>query len=451
MEIQNQTIENGNAKKPLVAVVGRPNVGKSTFFNKVAGRRISIVDNVPGVTRDRVYVDVDWVGYNFTLIDTGGLELKSDDLMWKHIRTQAELAIEISDVIIFLVDAKTGVTTDDLEVANMLRKSNKRIVLAVNKIDGQDPSVVFDFYSLGLGHPNPISAEQGLGIGDLLDEVVKEFDKYEIIEDDNVLKIAVVGKPNSGKSSLVNSLLGYERSIVTNVAGTTRDAIDTPIEYDGQKFLLIDTAGIRKKAKVSEDVEYYSVIRSIAAIKRADIVLIVIDAQEMLTEQDIKICGLVHEANKPSVILMNKWDLIEKDTNTAYQFTNKLKEQLKFMSYFKPLYISALTGKRVNQVLKAAIEVYENASRHISTGLLNEIINNAILTNEPPLKSGRRLKIYYAVQGGVNPPTFVFFVNDTSLIHFSYLRFLENQIRDAFVFEGTPIKLVTRAKKDSEF
>ena len=451
MEIQNQTIENGNAKKPLVAVVGRPNVGKSTFFNKVAGRRISIVDNVPGVTRDRVYVDVDWVGYNFTLIDTGGLELKSDDLMWKHIRTQAELAIEISDVIIFLVDAKTGVTTDDLEVANMLRKSNKRIVLAVNKIDGQDPSVVFDFYSLGLGHPNPISAEQGLGIGDLLDEVVKEFDKYEIIEDDNVLKIAVVGKPNSGKSSLVNSLLGYERSIVTNVAGTTRDAIDTPIEYDGQKFLLIDTAGIRKKAKVSEDVEYYSVIRSIAAIKRADIVLIVIDAQEMLTEQDIKICGLVHEANKPSVILMNKWDLIEKDTNTAYQFTNKLKEQLKFMSYFKPLYISALTGKRVNQVLKVAIEVYENASRHISTGLLNEIINNAILTNEPPLKSGRRLKIYYAVQGGVNPPTFVFFVNDTSLIHFSYLRFLENQIRDAFVFEGTPIKLVTRAKKDSEF
>ncbi|HHX49447.1 MAG TPA: ribosome biogenesis GTPase Der [Clostridiales bacterium] len=451
MEIQNQTIENGNAKKPLVAVVGRPNVGKSTFFNKVAGRRISIVDNVPGVTRDRVYVDVDWVGYNFTLIDTGGLELKSDDLMWKHIRTQAELAIDISDVIIFLVDAKTGVTTDDLEVANMLRKSNKRIVLAVNKIDGQDPSVVFDFYSLGLGHPNPISAEQGLGIGDLLDEVVKEFDKYEIIEDDNVLKIAVVGKPNSGKSSLVNSLLGYERSIVTNVAGTTRDAIDTPIEYDGQKFLLIDTAGIRKKAKVSEDVEYYSVIRSIAAIKRADIVLIVIDAQEMLTEQDIKICGLVHEANKPSVILMNKWDLIEKDTNTAYQFTNKLKEQLKFMSYFKPLYISALTGKRVNQVLKAAIEVYENASRHISTGLLNEIINNAILTNEPPLKSGRRLKIYYAVQGGVNPPTFVFFVNDTSLIHFSYLRFLENQIRDAFVFEGTPIKLVTRAKKDSEF
>lgn len=439
-----------STKKPLVAVVGRPNVGKSTFFNKVAGRRISIVDDMPGVTRDRIYVDVDWLGYHFTLIDTGGLELKSDDLMWKHIRTQAELAIDISDVIIFLVDVKTGVTSDDLEVANLLRKANKRVVLAVNKIDGQDESLVFDFYSLGLGHPHPISAAQGLGIGDLLDDVISGFERKDIEEESDVLKIAVVGKPNSGKSSLVNYLLGYERSIVTNIAGTTRDAIDTPIEYEGQKFLLIDTAGIRKKAKVDEDVEYYSVVRSIAAIRRADIVLIVVDSEEMLTEQDVKICGLVHEAGKPSIILMNKWDLIEKNTNTAYEFTNKLKEQLKFMSYFKPLYISALTGRRVNQVLKVALEVYENASRHISTGLLNEIIGNAILTNEPPLRSGRRLKIYYAVQGGTNPPTFVFFVNDTSLIHFSYLRFLENHIRDSFVFEGTPIKLVTRAREGKE-
>lgn len=435
-------------KRPLVAVVGRPNVGKSSFFNKVVRRRLSIVDDMPGVTRDRIYADVDWCGHQFTLIDTGGIELKSEDQMWKHIREQAELAVEISDTILYIVDGKIGVTVDDLEVTSMLRRSNKKIILAVNKIDGPDDSAAYDFYSLGLGQPFAISAELGLGIGDLLDEIVSDFDKTELIEDDEVLKIAVVGKPNSGKSSLVNKILGYDRTIVSNIAGTTRDAIDTSLEFNGQKLLLIDTAGIRRKTKVTEDVEYYSVLRSLAAIKRADVVLVVIDVEEMLSDQDIKICGMVHDEGKPSVLVMNKWDLIEKDTNTAHAFTSKVKLQLKYMDYFKPTYISALTGKRVNSVLKLALEVHQNASRHIATGLLNEIIGNAILSNEPPLKSGRKLKIYYAVQGGVCPPTFVFFVNDPELMHFSYQRYLENQIRNAFNFEGTPIKIVVRAKEE---
>ena len=433
--------------KPLVAVVGRPNVGKSTFFNKMAGRRVSIVDNMPGVTRDRVYADAEWCGYGFTMIDTGGIELKSEDQMWRHIKKQAELAIDIADVILFFVDGRQGITSGDYDVANFLRKTNKPVILVVNKVDGADNSPIYDFWELNLGEPFPISAELSLGLGDLLDEVVKHFPERNQEKDDSeAIKIAVVGKPNSGKSSLVNRILGFDRVIVSNIAGTTRDAIDTPFECDGQKYVLIDTAGIRKKAKVEEDVEYYSVVRSINAIRQADIVLIVIDSKEMISEQDVKICGLVHEAGRPSLIIMNKWDLIEKDGNTINEFNKQLAEELKFMDYFKPLYISALTGQRVNQVLSAANTAYENASKHIPTGVLNDVIGDAVSVNPPPTFNGRRLKIYYATQAQTNQPTFVIFVNDPKLMHFSYKRYLENQIRKAFDFSGTPIKILAREK-----
>lgn len=435
--------------KPLVAVVGRPNVGKSTFFNKMAGRRVSIVDDMPGVTRDRIYADVEWCGYSFTLVDTGGIELKSEDTMWSHIRRQAELAIDIADVILFFVDGRSGLTSGDYDVAEFLRKTRKPIVLAVNKVDGSDNSAIYDFYALDLGEPIPISAEQSLGLGDLLDEVVKNFkERTDPDEASDSVKIAVVGKPNSGKSSLVNRILGFERVIVSNIAGTTRDAIDTPFEYEGKHYVIIDTAGIRKKSKVGEDVEYYSVVRSINAIRRADVVLEVIDAEEMLSEQDVKIAGLIHEAGKPSLIVLNKWDLIEKDTNTVNRFNDKLKTELKFMDYYRPVFVSALTGQRVNTLLGHIDSVYENSSRRISTGLLNDVIGDAVSVNEPPTHNGKKLKIFYATQVSANPPAFVIFCNDPKLMHFSYRRYIENRLRKAFDFSGTPIKIITRARED---
>ncbi|MBO4262496.1 MAG: ribosome biogenesis GTPase Der [Clostridia bacterium] len=434
--------------KPLVAIVGRPNVGKSTFFNKVTGKRISIVEDTPGVTRDRLYADAEWCGKQFTLIDTGGIELKSTDEMWKHIKKQADVAIETADVIIFFCDAKTGLTAADYDVATMLRKCGKPVVLAVNKLDEYREDVLFDFYELGLGTPFGISAEQAKGIGDLLDEVCADFAADDGEEEADALKIAIVGKPNAGKSRLTNAILGYDRTIVSDIAGTTRDAIDTPIEVDGKKYILIDTAGIRKKRSIDEDLEHYSVLRSLGAIRRADVCLVVIDAKEGLTEQDVKIAGYVHEQGKPSVIVMNKWDLIEKDTHTINDFEKKLATDLAFMDYFKSVYISAKSGQRVNKVLSLAEEVYENANKRITTGTLNDVLGDAIRATEPPTKNGKRLKIYYATQDGVTPPTFIFFVNDAEAVHFSYKRFLENTLRSAFGFEGTPIRLFFRQKEE---
>ncbi|MBR2337727.1 MAG: ribosome biogenesis GTPase Der [Clostridia bacterium] len=435
--------------KPLVAIVGRPNVGKSTFFNKVTGQKLSIVEDTPGVTRDRLYADAEWCGKAFTLIDTGGIEIKSTDEMWRHIKSQAEIAIDTADVIIFFCDAKSGLTASDYDVADMLRRSGKPIVLAVNKLDVYKEEILFDFYELGLGVPFGISSEQAKGLGDLLDEVCSYFDQVEVDEEADRLKIAIVGKPNAGKSRLTNKLLGYDRTIVSNIAGTTRDAIDTPLEVNGKKYTIIDTAGIRKKRSVEDGVEYYSVLRSLAAIRRADVCLIVIDSAEGLTEQDVKIAGYVHEQGKPSVIVMNKWDLIEKDTHTINEFENKLKVDLAFMDYFKSVYISAATGQRTNKLFELAREVYENSCKRITTGMLNDLVGDAIRATEPPTKNGRRLKIYYAVQDGTNPPAFVFFVNNSELMHFSYLRFLENTIRRTFGFEGTPIRMFTREKGEN--
>lgn len=432
---------------PLVAIVGRPNVGKSTFFNKVVGRKISITEDRPGVTRDRLYADAEWRGKAFSLVDTGGIELKSDDIMWRQIKKQAEVAIDTAQVILFFVDAKEGMTSSDYDVADMLRRSKKPVILVVNKVDEYSEDKVFEFYSLGLGEPFPVSSEHGKGIGDVLDETVSWFEKYENEEDDS-LKIAVVGKPNAGKSSIVNRLLGFERTIVTDIAGTTRDAIDTKFEYDGKKYTIIDTAGIRKKAKVEDDIEYYSVMRAFDAVRRADVCLLVVDCSENLTEQDTKIIGYVHEQGKPSVIVMNKWDLIEKDTNTINKFNEKLKEDLKFMDYFRPVYVSAKTGQRAEKIMREVDAVYANSQRRISTGTLNDLILDTVRANEPPSYNGKRLKVYYASQVSVAPPTFVLFVNSSNLIHFSYQRFLENTIRGAFDFSGTPIKIVTREKKE---
>ncbi len=436
--------------KPIVAIVGRPNVGKSTFFNKVTGKKISIVEDRPGVTRDRIYCDAEWCGKAFTLIDTGGIELKSQDEMWRHIKKQAEIAIELSEVIIFMCDLKGGITASDKEVVSMLRRSNKPIVLAVNKMDNYDMMALLDYYELGLGEPFGISCEQGQGLGDLLDEVCSHFDAIDTSEDDERIKIAIVGKPNAGKSSLTNKILGYDRTIVSNVAGTTRDAIDTHFEYNGQKFTIIDTAGIRKKKSVNEDVEYYSVIRAFGAIRRADICLAVIDSVEGLTEQDVKILGYIHEQGKPSIVVMNKWDAIEKDTFTIESFKKKLDCDLAFMDYYKSIFISAKTGQRVEKILNLALEILENAKKRISTGTLNEVISDAIRATEPPSKNGRRLKIYYSVQDGVSPPTFIIFVNNEELMHFSYKRFLENTLRNTFNFEGTPIRLFVREKKEDD-
>lgn len=436
--------------KPLVAIVGRPNVGKSTFFNRIVGQRISIVEDTPGVTRDRLYADAEWCGHSFTLIDTGGLEIKSEDVMWSHIRAQAQIAVETADVIVFMLDGKTGLTHEDYEVAAYLRKSRKPILLVVNKLDNNEQHLLYDFYELGLGEPIGISAGQAKGLGDVLDEIVKLTGKYETEENEEALKIAVVGKPNAGKSSLVNKLLGYDRVIVSDIAGTTRDAIDTRIKIGDKEYILIDTAGIRRKRSVEEDLEQYSVMRSLGAVRRADVCLIVIDSSEELSEQDVKIAGYVHEQGKPSVVVMNKWDVVEKDTYTIEKYNRKLKEELKFMDYFIPTYVSAKTGKRVDNLIKLAERAYENASRRVSTGLLNDVLREAILTNEPPSKNGKRLKIYYVTEVSANPPTFVIFVNDDTLMHFSYRRYLENALRRSFDFEGTPIRLIIRNKNEKD-
>lgn len=436
--------------KPLVAIVGRPNVGKSTFFNKVVGKRVSIVEDKPGVTRDRLYYDTEWCGYNFTMIDTGGIELKSDDAMWKHIKSQAEIAVDVADVIVLFVDGKQGIISDDIDIAHFLRKSKKPVVLAVNKLDNNEVEKTYEFYELGLGDPYPVSAEQGKGIGDLLDAVCEYLPKIDTNLDSEVINIAVVGKPNAGKSSLVNRLLGYDRVIVSNVAGTTRDAIDTAFVYEGQKYNLIDTAGIRRKRSIDESVESYSVMRSLAAIRRADVCLVVIDSKEELSEQDIRICGYVHEQGKPSVIVMNKWDIVEKDTHTINKYNARLAEQLKFMDYFDAIYVSAKTGQRTDKIMKEVNFVYGEACKRITTGVLNDIVQDAVSLVEPPAHNGKRLKVFFVTQSSSNPPTFVFFVNDTELLHFSYKRYLENCLRKAFEFKGTPIRLVFRNKNEED-
>lgn len=434
--------------RPLVAVVGRPNVGKSTLFNKLVGKRVSIVEDVEGVTRDRLYCDTDWCGKAFTLIDTGGLDVRSDDEMLSHIREQAKVAVDIADCILFVVDGRAGVTSNDREVASFLRRSGKPIVLAVNKLDNNEVDKTYDFYELGIGEPFAVSAVQGKGLGDLLDAVTEHLPAYDGDGEDDVLDIAIVGKPNAGKSSLTNKILGYDRVIVSNIAGTTRDAIDTPFERDGVRYNLIDTAGIRKKSSVDRGVEQYSVLRALAAVRRADVVFVVIDSADGVTEQDVKICGYVHEQGKPSVIVMNKWDAVEKDTHTSAVMTKQLAAQLKFMDYFVAVYVSAMTGQRVEKLLAEARSVYEQASRRVTTSVLNDVVRDAILAVEPPSDNGRRLKVLYATQSDVCPPTFVFFVNDEKLVHFSYRRYLENSLRKAFEFRGTPIRLVFRNRRD---
>ena len=440
--------------KPLVAVVGRPNVGKSTFFNKIAGRRISIVEDTPGVTRDRIYADCEWLSHKFTLIDTGGIEPRTDDILLKQMRRQAEIAIETCDVILFFTDGRAGLTADDEDVATMLRRSHKPVILVVNKVDFQEMSnTVYDFYALGLGEPFPISSTNMLGLGDLLDEMVSRFpeDKDSTEEDEHTIQIAVVGRPNVGKSSLVNRILGQERSMVSDIAGTTRDAIDTAFVRDGQRYNIIDTAGIRRKRAIEEEsIERYSIVRALAAVRRADVALIVINAEDGVTEQDTKVAGYVHEEGKAAIIVVNKWDAVEKDTNTLEAYRKKVIEDLKFMDYAPVLFISALTGQRVPKVLETVRSVYEQTSRRITTGLLNDVLADATAALQPPFTAGRHLKIYYATQQSVCPPTFVFFVNDEKLMHFAYQRYLDNPFRKAFGFEGTPLKFILRQKTQKE-
>jgi len=439
-------------RKPLVALIGRPNVGKSTFFNTVCGRRISIVKDMPGVTRDRIYGDAEWCGYAFSLVDTGGLDVLNKDDFQNNITRQAELAVELADVVIFMVDGKEGLVSADYDVADFLRKYNVPVVLVVNKLDNNELDKTYEFYSLGIGEPMLCSSENNKGIGDILDACIEHFKvKIDPEEDANKIKVAIVGKPNAGKSSIVNKLLGENRVMVSNVAGTTRDAIDTPFNYNGNEYLLIDTAGIRRKRSVpNESVELYSVLRAFDAIRRADVVVLVVDSQEGLSEQDVRIAGFIHEEGKPSIVVMNKWDLIEKDSYSMNKFNEKLSEDLKFMSYFIPLYTSALTGQRLNKIMETVEKVYANSHYRISTSMLNEIISNAVAVNEPPMQSGRRCKIYYMTQPSVAPPTFVVFVNDKNLMHFSYLRYIENNIRNAVDFSGTPIKIILKSKNEKD-
>lgn len=437
--------------KPIVAVVGRPNVGKSTLFNRIAEERISIVEDTPGVTRDRIYAEAEWLNYKFTLIDTGGLEPESDDIILKQMYTQAQIAIETADVILFVVDVKTGVTDADMQVANILRKANKPVVLAVNKMDdlrkyGMD---IYEFYQLGIGEPFGVSAGQAIGLGDLLDEVVKNFPKdSEYDEEDETIKVAIIGKPNVGKSSLVNRILGEERVIVSDIAGTTRDAIDTPYEKDGQKYVFIDTAGMRRQSKIKESIEKYSIIRAVAAVERADVCVLMINATEGITDQDTKIAGIAHEAGKPTIIVVNKWDLIEKDNKTMNNFIKEIDKEFKYMSYAPKMFISALTGQRVHKLFETINYCSQNSTRRISTGMLNDVLIEAMALNQPPAEKGRPLKIYYITQVSVKPPTFILFVNDTELLHFSYKRYIENQLREAFGFSGTPIHFIARNKTE---
>ena len=437
--------------KPVVAIVGRPNVGKSTLFNVIAGDTISIVKDTPGVTRDRIYADCTWLNMNFTLIDTGGIEPDSSDIILSQMREQAEIAIATADVIVFIVDVRQGLVDADSKVADMLRKSHKPVILAVNKVDslakfGND---VYEFYNLGIGDPIPVSGASRLGIGDLLDEVVKHFDASQMEEEeDDRPRIAVVGKPNVGKSSLINKLLGENRVIVSNIAGTTRDAVDTEIIHNGVPYVFIDTAGLRRKNKIKEDLERYSIIRTVTAVDRADVVIIVIDAKEGITEQDAKIAGIAHERGKGIIVAVNKWDAIEKNDKTIYQYTNKLKETLSFMPYAEYIFISAETGQRLPKLFELIDAVRQNQNMRVATGVLNEIVSEAVAMQQPPSDKGKRLKIYYVTQVAVKPPTFVVFVNATELMHFSYTRYIENQIRNAFGFRGTTLKFILRERKD---
>ena len=439
--------------KPIVAIVGRPNVGKSTLFNVIAGDTISIVKDTPGVTRDRIYADCDWLNMNFTLIDTGGIEPDSKDIILSQMREQAEIAISTADVIIFIVDVRQGLVDSDSKVADLLRKSPKPVGLAVNKVDsvakyGND---VYEFYNLGIGEPVAVSAASRLGIGDLLDEVVKHFDSEQMEEEeDERPRIAVVGKPNVGKSSIINKLVGENRVIVSDIAGTTRDAVDTEVIHEGTPYVFIDTAGLRRKSKIKEELERYSIIRTVSAVERADVVVVVIDATEGVTEQDAKIAGIAHERGKGIIVAVNKWDAIEKTDKTIYEYTRKIKEVLSFIPYAEYLFISAATGQRLTKLFEMIDVVRQNQNLRVATGVLNEIMTEAVAMQQPPSDKGKRLKIYYMTQVAVKPPTFVIFVNDKELMHFSYTRYLENQIRNAFGFKGTSLKFLVRERKGKE-
>lgn len=437
--------------KPVVAVVGRPNVGKSTLFNALAGERISIVKDTPGVTRDRIYADVTWLDYQFTMIDTGGIEPDSKDIILSQMREQAEIAIATADVIVFLTDVRQGLQDADSKVADMLRRSGKPVVLVVNKVDSFEKYMpdVYEFYNLGIGDPFPISAASMLGLGDMLDEVVSHFPDYnKDEEDDERPKVAIIGKPNVGKSSLINKLANEERVIVSDIAGTTRDAIDTDIRYDGREYVFIDTAGLRRKNKIKEEIERYSIIRAVTAVERADVCIIVIDATEGVTEQDAKIAGIAHERGKGIIIAVNKWDAIEKDDKTIYRHTEKIRQILSFMPYAEILFISAKSGQRLNKIFETIDVVIANNSMRVATGVLNEIVAEAVAMQQPPSDKGKRLKIYYTTQVAVKPPTFVVFVNDKELMHFSYTRYLENRIRETFGFRGTALKFIIRERKE---
>lgn len=437
--------------KPVVAVIGRPNVGKSTFFNRIVGKRISIVEDTPGVTRDRIYAEAEWNGVTFGLIDTGGIEPDSKDVILSQMREQAQIAMDMADVVLFIVDGKEGVTSADEEVAGMLRRKGREIVLLVNKIDNPRklPDTFYDFYSLGVGEPIPVSAANMLNLGDVLDRIVASFPEGTEDEEETT-KVAVIGKPNVGKSSLINRLLAEKRVIVSDIAGTTRDSIDTPFTWEGEEYTLIDTAGIRRQSKIRESIERYSVVRAVAAVERSDVCLLVIDAQDGVTEQDKRIAGVAHEAGKGIVVVVNKWDLLKKETNTMKEYREAIEAELPFMSYAPVLFISVLTGQRVDQVMDMVKTVAENRSMRIPTGQLNSLISDAVMMKQPPSDKGRRLKIYYAAQVGIRPPLFSFQINRRELMHFSYARYLENKIREAFNFDGTSIKFVFREKGDNE-
>ena len=439
--------------KPIVAIVGRPNVGKSTLFNALAGGNISIVKDTPGVTRDRIYAEVEWLNHHFTMVDTGGIEPESKDIILSQMREQAQIAMDTADVIIFLVDVRQGLVDSDAKVADMLRRSGKPVILTVNKVDSFEKHMVdvYEFYNLGIGDPMPISAQSKLGLGDMLDEVVKHFPaSADGDEEDEIPKIAIVGKPNVGKSSLINKLLGQNRLIVSDIAGTTRDAVDTKVIWGDHEYVFIDTAGLRRKNKIKEEIERYSIIRTVSAVERADVVIVVIDAVEGVTEQDAKIAGIAHERGKGVIVAVNKWDAVEKDDKTIYKYTNKVREVLSFMPYAELLFISAETGQRLPKLFETIDMVLQYQTLRVQTGVLNEILTEAVALQQPPSDKGKRLRLYYMTQVSVKPPTFVIFVNDKELAHFSYIRYLENRIRDAFGFRGTSLKFIIRERKGQE-